>query len=52
MFIDLTPEQRALRDQLRGYFAGLMSPAERVVLLTERHGAVYRDMVRRMGRDG
>ena len=52
VFIDLTPEQRALRDELRGYFAGLMTQAERAELLTERHGAVYRDVVRRMGRDG
>jgi len=52
MFIDLTPDQRALREELRGYFAGLMTPAERAELLTERHGAVYRDVVRRMGRDG
>ena len=52
MFIDLTPEQLALRAELRGYFAGLLSPAERAELLTERHGAVYRDLVRRMGRDG
>ena len=52
MFIELTPEQRALRDELRGYFAGLMTQAERAELLTERHGAVYRDVVRRMGRDG
>jgi 3-oxo-4-pregnene-20-carboxyl-CoA dehydrogenase beta subunit len=52
MFIDLTPEQARLRDTLRGYFAGLLSPAERAELLTERHGAVYRAVVRRMGRDG
>ena len=52
MFIDLTEPQAALRDELRGYFAGLLSPAERAELLTERHGAVYRDVVRRMGRDG
>jgi len=52
MFIELTARQAALRDELRGYFAGLLSPAERVALLTERHGAVYRDVVRRMGRDG
>jgi Acyl-CoA dehydrogenase, N-terminal domain len=51
MYIDLTPDQRALRDELRGYFAGLASPAERAELLTERHGAVYREVVRRMGRD-
>src|SRR6185437_5007051 len=48
VFIDLTPEQRALQDELRGYFAGLMTQADRA----ERHGAVYRDVVRRMGRDG
>ena len=52
MFIDLTPQQIVLRDTLRGYFSGLLSPAERVALLTERHGAVYRGVVRRMGRDG
>jgi alkylation response protein AidB-like acyl-CoA dehydrogenase len=52
MFIDLTPEQIELRDTLRGYFAGLLSPVQRAELLTERHGAVYRDVVRRMGRDG
>ena len=52
MFIDLTAEQRALRDELRGYFGGLLTQAERAELLTERHGVVYRDVVRRMGRDG
>jgi 3-oxo-4-pregnene-20-carboxyl-CoA dehydrogenase beta subunit len=52
MFADLTPEQRALREELRGYFAGLITQAERAELLTERHGAVYRDVVRRMGRAG
>jgi alkylation response protein AidB-like acyl-CoA dehydrogenase len=52
MLIDLTARQAALRDELRGYFAGLLSPAERAALLTERHGTVYRDVVRRMGRDG
>jgi hypothetical protein len=52
VFIDLTPEQRALREELRGYFGGLLTPAERTELLTDRHGAVYRDVVRRMGRDG
>ena len=52
MFLDLTPAQLALRAELRAYFAGLMSPAEHAELLTERHGTVYRDVVRRMGRDG
>jgi hypothetical protein len=52
MLIDLTPEQYALRDTLRSYFAGLLSPEQRVTLLTERHGRVYREVVRTMGRDG
>jgi len=52
MFIDLTGTQHALRDELRGYFAGLLSPAEREAMLTERFGLIYRDVVRRMGRDG
>jgi 3-oxo-4-pregnene-20-carboxyl-CoA dehydrogenase beta subunit len=51
MFIDLTAEQAALRDTLRSYFSGLLSAADRVALLTERHGTVYREVVRRMGRD-
>src|SRR5579863_9203069 len=52
MFIELTARQFALRVELRAYFAGLMTPAEHAALLTERHGTVYRDVVRRMGRDG
>ncbi len=52
MYLDLTDAQRALRDELRVYFAALISPAEREVMLTQRHGSVYREVVRRMGRDG
>ncbi|SDJ10617.1 hypothetical protein SAMN04488074_101521 [Lentzea albidocapillata subsp. violacea] len=52
MFIDLTAEQRRLRDELREYFATVMSAAEREAMLTERHGATYRELVRRLGRDG
>src|SRR6478735_3244306 len=52
MFIELTTEQRALRDEVRAYFGGLLSEAEREALLTERHSTVYREVVRRMGRDG
>jgi alkylation response protein AidB-like acyl-CoA dehydrogenase len=52
VFLDLTAEQLALRDELRDYFTGLISPAERAAMLTDRHGAVYREVVRRMGRDG
>ncbi len=52
MFIDLTSPQRALRAELRTYFTGLLSAQQRRVLLLERHGTVYRDVIRRMGRDG
>jgi 3-oxo-4-pregnene-20-carboxyl-CoA dehydrogenase beta subunit len=52
MFIDLTPEQVALRDELRAYFGKLMTDAERAELVTDRHGAAYRAVVRRMGKDG
>ncbi|HEX4252350.1 MAG TPA: acyl-CoA dehydrogenase family protein, partial [Pseudonocardia sp.] len=52
MHLELTDDQRALRDELRAYFAGLISPEERTTMLIERHGPAYRQVVRRMGRDG
>jgi 3-oxo-4-pregnene-20-carboxyl-CoA dehydrogenase beta subunit len=52
MFLDLTDEQIALRDDLRAYFAGLISADERAAMVTDRHSATYREVVRRMGRDG
>jgi 3-oxo-4-pregnene-20-carboxyl-CoA dehydrogenase beta subunit len=52
MFLDLTSEQAALRDELRAYFATLISADEREAMFTERHGTAYRKVVRRLGRDG
>ncbi|PBC54002.1 acyl-CoA dehydrogenase family protein [Rhodococcus sp. ACPA1] len=52
MFIDLTDEQRELQAELRRYFSGLISPAEAEVMRTERHGSTYREVIRRMGKDG
>ncbi|MGW4017423.1 acyl-CoA dehydrogenase family protein [Rhodococcus ruber] len=52
MFIDLTDEQRALQAELRRYFADLISPEEAAIMRTERHGPTYREVVRRMGKDG
>ncbi len=52
MFIDLTDSQLRLRDELRAYFGTLISAAEREAMLMQRHGTVYREVVRRMGRDG
>ncbi|MFM1728112.1 acyl-CoA dehydrogenase family protein [Prescottella soli] len=48
----LTPSQLALQTELRGYFSQLMTKAERATTLTDRHGPVYRDVVRRMGGAG
>lgn len=52
MYIELTDEQRALQDELRSYFATLVTPDEARAMLIERHGELYRDVVKRMGRDG
>ncbi|MEV6827797.1 acyl-CoA dehydrogenase family protein [Amycolatopsis sp. NPDC051102] len=52
MHVELTAAQRELRAELRAYFAGLVSPEERRAMRRERHGPVFREIVRRMGRDG
>lgn len=51
MLIDLTPEQRALRAELRDYFAGCLSERERGELAADPFGAVYQEHCRRLGRD-
>jgi alkylation response protein AidB-like acyl-CoA dehydrogenase len=52
MFIDLTDDQRKLRDELREYFKSLMTPEERTQLSEELNGEAYKAIVARMGRDG
>ncbi len=52
MFLDLSDEQLALQQELREYFGTLLSAHEREVMMTERHGPVYREVIKRMGRDG
>jgi 3-oxo-4-pregnene-20-carboxyl-CoA dehydrogenase beta subunit len=52
MFIDLSEDQVALRDELRSYFAGLISPAQREAMRTDRHGEAYQQLIRQMGSDG
>ena len=52
MSLELSAAQQALQAEVRDYFTGLLSPAERAAMVTDRHGRAYRDMVRRMGRDG
>lgn len=52
MFIDLTPEQHALRLKVRDYFNDLMTPELRMQMRGAESGEIYRDTIRKMGRDG
>jgi alkylation response protein AidB-like acyl-CoA dehydrogenase len=52
MYLDYSPEQKALRDELRAYFAQLMTDEEREKLRGAEGGETYRRIVRQMGRDG
>lgn len=52
MFIDLTPAQRALKNELRAYFADLIDPADAATMRTERHGPTYRRVIKQLGADG
>jgi 3-oxocholest-4-en-26-oyl-CoA dehydrogenase alpha subunit len=52
MFIDLTDEQRALRDEIDAYFAGLMTPERRAAMGDgEGFGSGYRELIRQLGKD-
>lgn len=52
MFVDLTPEQRALRLEVRDYFQQLMTPELRNKLRGKEGGEDFRNVVRQMGKDG
>jgi len=56
MHIAYTPEQERLRQRLREYFAGLMTPERRAGLARSGgdygDGAAYKEVVRQLGRDG
>ncbi|MEC3973956.1 acyl-CoA dehydrogenase family protein [Amycolatopsis sp. H20-H5] len=56
MRIDYTPEQRELRDELRAYFAELMTPERRDGLASGSgeygDGLAYKEIVRELGRSG
>jgi 3-oxo-4-pregnene-20-carboxyl-CoA dehydrogenase beta subunit len=52
MFIDLTDEQRALRNEIDAYFAGLMTGERRAAMGNgEGFGAGYRELIRQLGKD-
>jgi alkylation response protein AidB-like acyl-CoA dehydrogenase len=53
MHLALTDEQHALREELRDYFAEVVTPdVEAMMAAGEMGGPVYRDLTRRMGGDG
>jgi 3-oxocholest-4-en-26-oyl-CoA dehydrogenase alpha subunit len=56
MQISYTPEQEELRQELRAYFAGLMTPERRASLAHNDgeygDGAAYKEVVRQLGKDG
>ena len=53
MFIDYTPEQRKLRDDLRAYFARIITPEVLAENLgSEGGGPLYTKALRQMGADG
>ncbi|MBZ0254319.1 MAG: acyl-CoA dehydrogenase family protein [Candidatus Methylomirabilis sp.] len=53
MYIDYTPQQKALKKELRAYFQELFTPALREELATaEGGGPEYHKALRRMGADG
>ena len=53
MFLTYTPEQEALRDELRAYFAELLTPEVRAGLGGPGEGGdTWRKTVRQMGEDG
>jgi alkylation response protein AidB-like acyl-CoA dehydrogenase len=53
MYIDLSEEQKALRDELRAYFGAIMTPElEEEVATGEGGGPLFRAALRKMGDDG
>jgi 3-oxocholest-4-en-26-oyl-CoA dehydrogenase alpha subunit len=52
MIIDYTDQQKALRKELRTYFAKLIKPEYREPLRAAEGGDLYKGLIRQMGRDG
>jgi 3-oxocholest-4-en-26-oyl-CoA dehydrogenase alpha subunit len=50
--LDLTPDEAALRDELRAYFTGLMTDDIRAGLGGAEGGPLYRSVVQQIGKDG
>lgn len=52
MLIDLTPDQKRLRDELREYFQNCLSAEDRRKIAEDPFGSAYMDHCRKLGRDG
>ena len=52
MYIDLTDDQKALRGELREYFAKLITPEIRPELKGLETGPLHKKLIRQMGKDG
>ncbi|WP_436759989.1 acyl-CoA dehydrogenase family protein [Streptosporangium sp. V21-05] len=52
MLIDLTPDQRRLRDELREYFRSCLTAEDRARISTDPFGHAYMEHCRTLGRDG
>lgn len=52
MIIDYTETQKALRKELRDYFADLIKPEYRDELREAEGGDLYKSLIRQMGKDG
>ncbi len=52
MYCQLTSEQRALRDELRAYFARLITPQLKEVLREHAATPAYKEVIRQIGKDG
>ena len=54
MHIAYTPGQERFRDEVRAYFAGLLTPPVRRAFarMDEERDSGYRDVIRQLGRDG
>jgi len=55
MYVNLTPEQQALKQEIRSYFASIVTPQYRAVMHDYRDPqrlATYKGLIRTMGRDG
>lgn len=50
--LELTEEQRAFKAEVREYFHGLVTPEQRLEMMTDRHGKAYHDTIKKMGQDG